>query len=128
MASSGMCNAGRIKHHLRHNIEKPEATILFVGHQGDGTLGRQIVDGAKRVRIYGQEFDVRAKISQIYGFSGHADHDGLMRWISHFQRAPKSVFLTHGEEPVALHLAAEVQQKLGFNTYVPHYQEALELE
>ena len=127
MASSGMCNAGRIKHHLKHNIEKPEATILFVGHQGEGTLGRQIVDGAKRVRIHGQDFQVRAKISQIYGFSGHADHDGLMRWITHFQRPPRRVFLTHGEEPVALKLAAEVSQMLGYNTYVPHYQEVVVL-
>src|SRR5204863_7049042 len=84
MASSGMCNAGRIKHHLKNNIEKPQATILFVGHQGEGTLGRQIIDGAKRVRIFGQSYEVRAKVSQIYGFSGHADHDGLMRWITHF--------------------------------------------
>jgi len=127
MASSGMCNAGRIKHHLKHNIEKPEATILFVGHQGDGTLGRQIVDGAKRVRIHGQDFQVRAKIAQIYGFSGHADHDGLMRWITHFQRPVRRVFLTHGEEPVALRLAAEITQGLGHPTYVPHYQEAVEL-
>ena len=122
-----MCNAGRIKHHLKHNIEKPEATILFVGHQGEGTLGRQIVDGARRVRIHGQDFHVRAKISQIYGFSGHADHDGLMRWISNFQRPPRRVFLTHGEEPVALTLAAEVLAKLGYPTYVPHYQEVVEL-
>jgi metallo-beta-lactamase family protein len=128
MASSGMCNAGRIKHHLKNNIEKPETTILFVGHQGEGTLGRQIVDGARRVRIHGQEFNVRAKISQIYGFSGHADHDGLMRWIGHFQQPPRRVFLTHGEEPVAVKLAAEISQKLGYMTYVPQYREAVQLE
>jgi metallo-beta-lactamase family protein len=127
MASSGMCNAGRIKHHLKHNIERPEATILFVGHQGEGTLGRQILDGKPRVRIHGQEFTVRAKIAQIYGFSGHADHDGLVRWISHFKRPPRRVFLTHGEESVALVLAAEITQKLGYATHVPYYQEAVEL-
>src|SRR5262245_23339364 len=98
MASSGMCNAGRIKHHLRNNIGRPQATILFVGHQGEGTLGRQILDGLKQVRIHGQEYEVRAKIDQIFGFSGHADHDGLMRWIAHFERRPRKVFLTHGEE------------------------------
>jgi metallo-beta-lactamase family protein len=127
MASSGMCNAGRIKHHLKQNIEKPEATILFVGHQSVGTLGRQIVDGNRRVRIHGQPFQVRAKIAQIYGFSGHADHDGLMRWIAHFQHPPQRVFLTHGEEPVALKLAAEISQVLGYETYVPEYREAVEL-
>jgi len=138
MASSGMCNAGRIKHHLKNNIEKPEATILFVGHQGEGTLGRQIVDGAKRVRIYGQDFQVRAKISQIYGFSGHADHDGLMTWITHFQksmattaahtaRSIQRVFMTHGEEAVALKLAAEINATLGLPTYVPHYRETVDL-
>ena len=127
MASSGMCNAGRIKHHLRNNISKPEATILFVGHQGEGTLGRQIVDGARRVRIHGQMYPVHAKISQIYGFSGHADHDGLMQWIGHFQRPPRRVFLTHGEESVALKLADEISAKLGYTTHVPHYQESIEL-
>src|SRR5207237_10286586 len=108
MASSGMCNAGRIKHHLKHNIEKPEATILFVGHQGEGTLGREIVDGAKRVRIHGQFFQVRAKIAQIYGFSGHADHDGLMRWITHFLPPPWRLFLTRRVAAVALKLASEI--------------------
>jgi len=138
MASSGMCNAGRVKHHLRNNIEKLETTILFVGHQGEGTLGRQIVDGAKRVRIHGRDFQVRAKISQIYGFSGHADHDGLMRWISYFRhgdgqvpppdaRPIKRVFMTHGEEQVALRLAAEINAALGLETYVPHYREVIEL-
>jgi metallo-beta-lactamase family protein len=128
MASSGMCNAGRIKHHLRNNIGRPQATILFVGHQGEGTLGRHILDGAKHVRIHGQEYAVRAKIDQIYGFSGHADHDGLMRWITHFERRPRKIFLTHGEEEVALGLAAEIKAKLGYTVEVPHYQQAVELE
>jgi metallo-beta-lactamase family protein len=128
MASSGMCNAGRIKHHLRNNIVRPEATILFVGHQGDGTLGRLILDGKKTVRIHGQEYPVRAKVEQIYGFSGHADHDGLMRWIGHFERKPRTVFLTHGEEKVALGLAAEIKAKLGLAVQVPEYREAVELE
>lgn len=127
MSSSGMCNAGRIKHHLRNNIEKPEATILFVGHQGDGTLGRQILDGNKRVRIFGLDYTVRAKISQIYGFSGHADHDGLLKWITFFKSPPRRVFFTHGEEEVALKLAAEVKAKLGYDTYVPQYRETVEL-
>lgn len=128
MASSGMCNAGRIKHHLRNNLPREEATILFVGHQGEGTLGRQILDRAPHVRIHGQDYPVRAKIAQIYGFSGHADHDGLIRWISHFKSAPRRLFLTHGEEAVALKLAAEISQKLGYNTHVPEYREVVELD
>jgi metallo-beta-lactamase family protein len=128
MASSGMCNAGRIKHHLRNNIGRQEATILFVGHQGEGTLGRLILDGKKQVRIHGQEYPVRAEIAQIYGFSGHADHDGLWRWISHFERRPRQVFLTHGEEEVALGLAAEIQARLGYSVEVPQYQSTVELE
>jgi metallo-beta-lactamase family protein len=96
------------------------------------------VDGAKRVRIFGRDYEVRAKISQIYGFSGHADHDGLMRWITHFHdgdggssgsiaQPPKRVFMTHGEEPVALKLAAEIKATLGMETYVPHYRETVQL-
>ena len=128
MASSGMCNAGRIKHHLKSNLPRSESTILFVGHQSEGTLGRLILDGRSPVRIHGQEFPVRAKIAQIYGFSGHADHDGLMRWISHFKRPPTKVFLTHGEEEVALKLAGEINQKLGYAAEAPQYQQAVELE
>lgn len=127
MASSGMCNAGRIKHHLKNNIERSASTILFVGHQGEGTLGRIILDGTPRVRIHGRDFTVRAKIEQIYGFSGHADHDGLMRWISHFQQPPKRVFLTHGEEEVALKLAAEIKLRSGYETEVPAFQQVVEL-
>jgi metallo-beta-lactamase family protein len=127
MASSGMCNAGRIKHHLKNNIERPASTILFVGHQSEGTLGRIILDGTPRVRIHGRDFTVRAPIEQIYGFSGHADHDGLMRWISHFKQKPKRVFLTHGEEQVALKLAAEIKLRLGYETEVPEFQQVVDL-
>ena len=127
MASSGMCNAGRIKHHLRNNIERPECTILFVGHQSVGTLGRQILDGARQVRIHGRMHQVRAKIAQIFGFSAHADRAGLLKWLSHFQKPPKRVFLTHGEESVSLALADHVQTAMGWNVSVPQYQETVEL-
>lgn len=127
MASSGMCTAGRIKHHLKQHIERPESTILFVGHQGEGTLGRQILDRNPRVRIHGEQFNLQARTAQIYGFSGHADRGGLMRWISNFKTPPRRVFFTHGEEPVSLMLAEQVQKTTGFATHVPMYQEAVEL-
>jgi metallo-beta-lactamase family protein len=127
MASSGMCNAGRIKHHLKNNIERPECTILFVGHQATGTLGRQILDGARGVRIHGQMFQVRAKIAQIFGFSAHADRGGLLKWLSHFQQPPRQLFLTHGEENVSLALADHVRSTMGWNVSVPNYEETVEL-
>jgi metallo-beta-lactamase family protein len=119
MASSGMCNAGRIKHHLKHNITRPECTILFVGYQSEGTLGRQILEGNPRVRIHGQDFPVRARIAQIYGFSGHADRDGLWKWLTAFNPPPRKVFFTHGEEATALSFCAKVQKELGWNAMVP---------
>jgi metallo-beta-lactamase family protein len=128
MASSGMCTAGRIKHHLRNNIEKPEATILFVGHQSEGTLGRQILDGAPTVRIHGQALRVQAKIAQIYGFSGHADRSQLFRWISHFQQRPKRVFLCHGEEDVAFNFGKYIEKELQLRVRVPQYNETADLE
>jgi metallo-beta-lactamase family protein len=128
MASSGMCNAGRIKHHLKQNITRPECTILFVGFQSQGTLGRQILDGSPRVRIHAQDFPVRARIAQIYGFSGHADRNGLWKWLTAFNPPPRRVFFTHGEEESALAFSAEVKQKLGWNTYVPHYRETIDLD
>lgn len=127
MSSSGMCNAGRIKHHLRNNIERPNATILFVGHQGDGTLGRQILDGKPIVRIHGRDYHVRAHIEQIYGFSGHADRSGLLNWIKHFFPAPKRVFLTHGEEPVTLGFADLIRKSLNLKVHVPQYRESVDI-
>lgn len=127
MATSGMCDAGRIKHHLKHTLERPDCTILFVGHQGNGTLGRIILDGAKRVRIHGSEYVVRAEKAQIYGFSGHADRDDLIRWISHFDGAPKRVFLTHGEEEAARSLGQHIESNLKLPVTIPNYRETIDL-
>ena len=128
MASSGMCNAGRIKHHLRQNIGRRESTILFVGYQGEGTLGRQILTGQEDVRIHGELRRVKARIAQIYGFSGHADRSALLRWIGALKTPPKRVFLTHGEEAVAVALAETLRQQFGFSVRVPEYGEVAELE
>ncbi len=121
MASSGMCTAGRIKHHLRHNITRPESTILFVGYQVRGTLGRQILDRNPEVRIHGRMWPVRAHIEQVHGFSGHADREGLMRWLSNFQQPPKQVFLVHGEPESSAELARRIQEQLGWTTIIPEY-------
>jgi metallo-beta-lactamase family protein len=127
MATSGMCTGGRIKHHLRHNICRPESTVLFVGYQGQATLGRQILDGQREVRIHGRTWPVRAKIAQVYGFSAHADRSALLKWLANFRQPPRQLFLTHGEETVALGLAAHLQTTLGWNVSVPEYRQAVEL-
>ena len=120
IAGSGMCNGGRVKHHLVNNIVRPECTILFVGYQAIGTLGRQIVDGAETVRIHGRHFPVKAKVIKVDGFSAHADKDELLQWISAFKNnPPRKVFITHGEEEVSKAFAEVVEQKLGFNTERP---------
>jgi metallo-beta-lactamase family protein len=98
MAGSGMITGGRIKHHLAQNITRPESTLLIVGYQAAGTLGRQILDGASPVRILGQSYPVRMKIAQIEGFSAHAGMSDLQRWLNNFKSPPKHVFLTHGED------------------------------
>ena len=123
IAGSGMCVGGRIKHHLVANISRVESTILFVGYQASGTLGRHIVGGAKRVRILGKRYPVRASIAQINGFSAHADRDELLRWLSGFKKPPRRLFVTHGEEGAALYFARFVEEKLGWNVSVPSYRD-----
>jgi len=98
IAGNGMCTGGRIKHHLKHNIGNPNCTILFVGYQANGTLGRQIVDGERSVRIFGEQYEVRARVVKIEAFSGHADNDDIDWWLSSFERAPKLTFAVHGEK------------------------------
>jgi metallo-beta-lactamase family protein len=128
MATSGMCTAGRIKHHLRQNIERSESTILFVGYQAHGTLGRQILDRNPLVRIHGRQYKLRAEVAQIYGFSGHADRSGLLRWIGNLKTAPQQIFLTHGEEDAAQSLAAEITRRFGWPVSIPSYRETVLLD
>jgi len=126
MAGSGMCTAGRIKHHLAQYISRPECTVLFVGYQAAGTLGRQILDGQAEVRIHGRLHPVRAQIEQIHGFSGHADRDELIGWLRHIE-SPREIFLTHGEEDETLSLARRLRDELHLKVTVPEYQQAVEL-
>ena len=122
IAGSGMCTGGRIKHHLVTNISRPESTILFVGYQAVGTLGREIVNGAKRVRIFGQYYPVKARVVQINGFSAHADRDELIKWLSSLRQPPKCLFVTHGESRVSQHFAGLVKDKTGWKIIVPEYK------
>jgi metallo-beta-lactamase family protein len=123
IAGSGMCTGGRIKHHLVNNISRHESTILFPGYQAIGTLGRQIADGAKEVRILGQKYPVKARIAQINGFSAHADRDELFRWLSGLKRPPLHLFVTHGEPEVAQYFADFMRERTGWETSVPKYQD-----
>lgn len=127
ISASGMCDAGRIKHHLVHNIGRRESTILFVGYQAQNTLGRQILDGQNPVRILGEMREVRAQIAQIDGLSGHADRDGLLAWLAELRPAAPRLFLTHGEEQVALAFADTVRHALGWAPEVPSYGDVVEL-
>lgn len=128
MSTSGMCTAGRIKHHLRANISRADSTILFVGYQGQGTLGRHILNGAPEVRIHGRQHAVRARIAQIHGFSAHADRDDLLHWLSHFKEAPRHLFLTHGEENAATALAKSIKKQFGWTASVPDYGDEVDLK
>ena len=127
MSPAGMCNAGRIKHHLRLNLGRPECTVVFVGYQAHGTLGRQISEGRKEVRLHGETRKVRAQIAQIQGLSAHADRKELLRWIGHLKKPPRRVFLTHGEYAAAICLAQDIERTLRFPTTIPDYGETVEL-
>ncbi len=118
IAGSGMCEGGRIGHHLKHNLWRSECSVIFVGFQGKGTLGRKIVDGAKTVHVLGEEIAVRASIYTINGFSAHADQAELIEWISFFKDSPE-VFIVHGEEEVSMVFSSLVNERFGFKTYVP---------
>ncbi len=128
LATAGMCTAGRIKHHLAHNIWRPECTVLFVGYQAQGTLGRQILDGHEQVRIHGRYWPLRAAVAQIHGFSGHADRGGLLRWLEPFQRPPRQTFVNHGEEEESLAFAELLRHSKGLEVVVPQFRQTFTLE
>lgn len=122
IAGSGMCVGGRIKHHLLQNIHRPESTVLFVGYQADGTLGRQILNGKTPVRIFGTEHEVRARVLRIGGFSAHADREELLAWLRGLKGKPRRVYVTHGEDDAATALADHIKQALGLDVQVPDYR------
>ncbi len=128
IAGSGMCTGGRVKHHLVNNISRPQNTIMFVGYQAIGTLGRQIVEGADRVRILGQRYPVKAKVVRISGFSAHADRDELLNWLRELESPPRRVFIVHGESKNAKAFGDYVKQKTGWNVAVPAYQDQIILK
>lgn len=123
IAGSGMCTAGRVKHHLVNNISRPESSIMFVGYQAIGTLGRRIVDGDPEVRILGQNYPVKARIVQIQGFSAHADKEELLRWLNSLSKPPRKLFIVHGEADSAKHFAQFVRERTGWEVAVPAYQD-----
>ena len=119
ISASGMCDAGRIKHHLKHNLWNPNNTILFVGYQAIGTLGRALIEGATEVKLFGETVAVGAKIRQMPGISGHADVNGLMTWIKAFKEKPEKVFVTHGDDEVTEIFARRLQEELGLDSMAP---------
>ncbi len=128
ISASGMCEVGRIKHHLKHNIWNPKSTILFVGYQAPGTLGYQIVNGAKTVKIFGEEMAVNARIEYIEGYSGHADQEGLMDFIYSFIKKPKNIFLVHGEEESQEVLRDKIEQETNIPVIVPDFGETYDIK
>ena len=128
ISASGMCDVGRIKHHLKHNIWNPKSTILFVGYQAPGTLGYEIVNGAKKVTIFGEEFAVNARIEYIEGYSGHADQEGLMNFVYSFYNKPKHIFLVHGEEESQEVLRNKILENTGIGVTIPEYGETYQLD
>jgi metallo-beta-lactamase family protein len=128
IAGSGMCTGGRIKHHLVNNIARQECTVLFVGYQAEGTLGREIVKGAREVRILGKIHPVKAHIAQVHGFSAHADRDELMKWVSGLKTPPRHVFVTHGEPKASRKFADLLRKKKNWDVSVPAYRHTAGLD
>lgn len=128
LSASGMCDAGRIKHHLKHNLWRPECTVLFVGYQAVGSLGRAILEGASAVKLFGEEIEVKAEICRLPGISGHADNQGLIRWIDALKEKPRMVFVTHGEDQVCQLFCGRLQQELGLNASAPYSGSVFDLE
>ena len=120
ISASGMCEAGRIRHHLKHNLWRKECTILFVGYQAAGTLGRKLIEGAECVKLFGENVEVNARICALRGISGHADKNGLLNWLSAFETPLRHVFVVHGEDQVTDEFAASIRETLGYKAFAPY--------
>ena len=120
ISTSGMCDAGRIRHHLKHNLWRPECRILFVGYQAEGTLGRLLVDGLKEVKLFNEEITVAAQIDVLPGVSGHADKLGLLDWLKGFETKPELVFVNHGDPGAADSFVDCLKNELGYNAFAPY--------
>ena len=120
LSASGMCEAGRIRHHLKHNLWRSDSTILFVGYQSEGTLGRLLIEGAPTVKLFGEEIRVSANIEQLDGISGHADRDMMLGWIEGFTQKPKTIFVNHGNDEVCDEFANFITEKTGISTIAPY--------
>ena len=127
ISASGMCEAGRIRHHLKHNLWRSDSSVLFVGYQVPGTLGYALLNGAEKVKLFGEEIEVKATIVNLPGISGHADRDHLTRWIGAFKAAPERVFVVHGEESAAVGFAKHVTEMIGFDAVAPYSGDAYDL-
>jgi metallo-beta-lactamase family protein len=119
LSASGMCEAGRIRHHLKHNLWRKECVVLFVGYQADNSLGRKLQDGTKSVKLFGEEIAVNAEIATLHGTSGHADQAGLVRWLRGFQTMPKTVFINHGDDDSVLEFK-KLLTSAGYNAEDPY--------
>jgi metallo-beta-lactamase family protein len=127
ISASGMADAGRILHHLKHNLWRPESTVLFVGYQAEGSLGRRLLDGFKKVRIMGEEISVKATIANLEGFSAHADKDQLINWLNNFKSKPANIFIVHGEPKMSEPFATLISERFNIPTYIPKYGDAVSI-
>lgn len=127
IAGAGMCNAGRILHHLRHNLWKPQTTVMIVGYQGEGSLGRKLLNGDKRVKIYGEDIVVKANIASMGGLSAHADQSGLTKWFGALAKSKLQLVLTHGEDRGRKPLAKLIKKRYGIEAILPEYSQTIKL-
>ena len=127
LSASGMCEAGRIRHHLKHNLWRSECTICFVGYQAIGTLGRKLIEGAECVKLFGENITVNARIESLKGISGHADMNGLLDWLKGFEKKPQRVIVVHGEDTVTDHFASLVEETIGCPAFAPYSGGAVDL-
>jgi metallo-beta-lactamase family protein len=127
ISASGMCTGGRILHHMTHRLPRENDTFLFAGYQAEGTRGRDMLDGEKTVKIFGEQIPVQCQVRLVNGLSAHADQSELLKWLSGFRKPPKMTYITHGEPETAKAFAQTINEKLGWNTFVPKYLESVSL-